>query len=322
MTGNYLSRWYKYTIGDVQTFQKEIESSLEISTIAAESAALAKIRAAQHTSRPSAAPTTSSTRRSHRSNGSNSEGEATEPVSAPEDQSTTPPQSDVSRELSVGADLPNVDPTAEAVKILTAYHETAAASVRDQWWEFFFHMAGKYRDMYEITNPHAESFQEAYRYLTISRQWFEVMGLWGAPGTPPHDQRSPVPVKPINVLTQDTREDYAKANPRGVFAAYEVASVYQQPPATPTTTPVNTPSVPQPAAPTNPDTNNGGSAPTAPANNNNNGKGSTVNSGNSSNSNSGSYYLGLFTALVFGIVIGVSATLLYLQQRVDYTPLR
>jgi hypothetical protein len=28
MTGNYLSRWYKYTIGDIMAFQKQIESDL------------------------------------------------------------------------------------------------------------------------------------------------------------------------------------------------------------------------------------------------------------------------------------------------------
>lgn len=54
-------------------------------------------------------------------------------------------------------------------KNLADFHDHAATSIRDAWTDFFFEMAGKYRDVYKIVNPHAENFNEAYSYLSIPR---------------------------------------------------------------------------------------------------------------------------------------------------------
>lgn len=42
-------------------------------------------------------------------------------------------------------------------------------SVKEQWWEFFFTLVGRYRDMYKVVNEHAENFVGAYKYLTVNR---------------------------------------------------------------------------------------------------------------------------------------------------------
>lgn len=56
-----------------------------------------------------------------------------------------------------------------AKELITSFHDSAAAQVRDKWWDFFFEMAGKYRDVYIITDPHAKDFTTAYKYLSISK---------------------------------------------------------------------------------------------------------------------------------------------------------
>jgi hypothetical protein len=143
-------------------------------------------------------------------------------------------------------------------------------------------MVGKYRDMYVITDPHAENFKVAYRYITISRQWLEIMGFWGVPGSPPHDKTSPVPVKPINVPTQDTPEDFAKT---GYFTPYAIPTVYQQ-----TTNPTQQ----NPAITTQ---------------------------SSSTSISSGSFYLSLFISLIFGVALGVMGSLFF-TKRHDYSPIR
>jgi hypothetical protein len=42
-------------------------------------------------------------------------------------------------------------------------------SVREAWWSFFFSMAGKFRDMYEVVDPHTENFIDSYMYLGAPR---------------------------------------------------------------------------------------------------------------------------------------------------------
>lgn len=38
------------------------------------------------------------------------------------------------------------DPLTAVKNLLTDFHEKTASSVRDQWWDFFWVMVGKYRD--------------------------------------------------------------------------------------------------------------------------------------------------------------------------------
>lgn len=221
LTGNYLSRWYRFTIGDVRAFQTKLETRLTASSAATESRAV-------HIITGGSSATTSS--------------------------------------LSNNAN--NVKQ--EAVSLLTRYHEAAATGVRDAWWDFFFEMAGKYRDMYMVDTPHAENFAVAYRYLTVSRQWMELMGFWGPPGTPPPGETQAVPVRPLNVPSLDSQEEYKEQYPNGFTAPYPQSTVYgdsQQASAPPKT-----------------------------------------------------YYFALLTAMVFGIVIGVS-TMMLLKRRDDYLPI-
>ena len=54
----------------------------------------------------------------------------------------------------------------------------------------------------------------------MPRWWFEQIGFWGAPGTPPPDDPHPRPILPINVPSEDTSEMYKKKYPMGLAAAY------------------------------------------------------------------------------------------------------
>lgn len=127
LTGNYLSRWYKYTIGEVQRFQKKVEAMLLASTAEAEAAVLKKLSGRQLE------------------------------------------EAGISRHQS---------PELEVQNYLADFHDTVALTVRDKWWEFFFQMAGKFRDMYAITDPHASSFSYAYSYLTVSRFVFQTFFIY------------------------------------------------------------------------------------------------------------------------------------------------
>ncbi len=58
---------------------------------------------------------------------------------------------------------------AAASEILRQFHERTATGVQQRWWDFFFEMAGRFRDMYEIVDVHAENFNYAYRYIGVPR---------------------------------------------------------------------------------------------------------------------------------------------------------
>lgn len=129
----------------------------------------------------------------------------------------------VSRQLTS-----NVNPAVmqELVNMVTDFHDRTAAYVRDAWWNFFYSMVGKFRDIYIVENPNADSFSTAFRFMSISRPMLENMGFWGVPGTPPHDKATPLPVVPINVPTYETVEEYQRALPHGPFAPYEVPTIF------------------------------------------------------------------------------------------------
>ena len=96
----------------------------------------------------------------------------------------------------------------EAIKLIQDFQEKTAVGIRDSWWDFFFEMAGKYRDMYMMVNPHAENFKQAVGYITYPRWWLEQVGFWGAPGQPPADQAEPMPVHVMNVPTLASKAEY------------------------------------------------------------------------------------------------------------------
>lgn len=58
---------------------------------------------------------------------------------------------------------------AAAASILQEFHESAALTVHELWWDFFFTLAGTFRDLYKVVDVHTENFNLAYRYLTVPR---------------------------------------------------------------------------------------------------------------------------------------------------------
>lgn len=92
---------------------------------------------------------------------------------------------------------------------LHKYQESSATMVYDRWWNFFFDMVsfksfflllngmfqvGKYRDMYMIDYPNTDDFNDAYTYLSTPRWYYEMIGYWGAPFTPPPGEPEHQPV--------------------------------------------------------------------------------------------------------------------------------
>jgi len=106
-----------------------------------------------------------------------------------------------------------------AVASLGQFHELMGKTLRDAWWDFFFLMASTYRDMYVVDMPHEENFALAFSYLTVPRWWFEQIGYWGAPGTPPKDDPVPRPIHPINVPSA-SQSDYAEKYPKRMSYVY------------------------------------------------------------------------------------------------------
>jgi hypothetical protein len=107
-----------------------------------------------------------------------------------------------------------------AASYLAKYHEETAIKVREAWWSFFFNCAGRFRDLYEVVDPHTENFIDSYAYLGAPRWWFEQIGFWGAPGTPPADEVSPVGMLPINVPGEVSPAAYKSKYPMGFSAPY------------------------------------------------------------------------------------------------------
>eukprot|EP01038_Epipyxis_sp_PR26KG_P009867 gene9867-13274_t len=228
LTGNYLSRWYKYSIVDIVAFQKKIEASVFAEQTQIESTAASMIAKSKDN-------------------------------------------------LKVVTDM------------LGNFHESIATSVHDQWWEYFFKMAGVYRDMYKVVDQHAENFAYSYRYLTVGRNWFESIGYWGPPGTPPADEAYPIPSRPINIPSEDSMEIYKAKYPNGFTAHYPrvantVASV-------PSLSPTPIPSI------------------------------LAVNDKRNNDHPSGSIYLIVIASIVFGFVIGIMVTLFLKRNRHPYLPI-
>lgn len=239
-----MSRWYKYTIGDVQKFQQELEAQMLTS------------------------------------------------------------QNEMEQQAKMETN------PATVIEMITQYQETTAASVRDSWWQFFYRMVGKYRDIYIVENPHAESFSSAFRFMTYSRQALENMGFWGVPGTPPHDKTSPMPVTPINVPTYNTMAAYLQA-----YVPYPVPSVYYT------------------GSENEGSTNTGDSTDSGSVSKKKNRDGEPIATnaptltptvaptGETVTMKSGMFYGSLVTGILAGIVVGATVTW-WMQKKTDYLPLR
>jgi hypothetical protein len=155
LTSNYASRWYRYTIVDISAFQKKIEASIFKKQKKIEAQALQFLSPGGETGRR--------------------EAEASSDKNRISVESHPQPELKLSNFRNVGVIEPlpkrrqlqgDID---SAAQILGDFHESTAQSVHDQWWDFFFLLAGQYRDMYKVVDLHAENFNIAYRYLTVPR---------------------------------------------------------------------------------------------------------------------------------------------------------
>jgi hypothetical protein len=172
LTGNYLSRWYYHTIGDVKSFQAAQEEQILDGMRMSEAEALNLLQ-----------------RRSSANASGDEHGSAADAAQA-------------------------------AIQYLQNFQEATAIRVLAAWYDFFFLMAGKYRDMYKVVDIHAENFISAYSYLTVPRQWLELIGFWGQPGSPPPGAEKPIGIRPINIPAEDSPEAYGKKYPEGMSFTY------------------------------------------------------------------------------------------------------
>lgn len=60
--------------------------------------------------------------------------------------------------------------------------------------------------------------------LSTPRWWFEQIGFWGAPGTAPADEESPIGILAINVPAESSPEAYREKYPEGFKAPYTASS--------------------------------------------------------------------------------------------------
>lgn len=164
IVGNYLSRWYKYTIGDIRALQQTVQEDIQKQQADIETKA---INILQSTSTDS------------------------------------------------------TDPIGEVKSLLTDFHEKTTSQVREQWWDFFWSMVGKYRDQMIVKNPHASTYPAAVSWIMYPRWWLESIGYWGAPFTPPPGRSSASPVAPNSYPTLPSQAAYEAAYPQGLGAPYQ-----------------------------------------------------------------------------------------------------
>jgi hypothetical protein len=72
----------------------------------------------------------------------------------------------------------------------------------------------------QVVDPHTENYIDSYTYLRAPRMWFEQIGFWGPPGTPPPDEEKPIPIKPNAVLSLPSPEAYKAAYPDYIGEPY------------------------------------------------------------------------------------------------------
>jgi len=180
VVGNYLSRWYKYTIGDVRSLQRNIETEIFAQQSVVEEKALRILN-----------------KRASKDNKSN----------------------DTKEDNSHRA-LHDKTSLSEVSELLGEFHENAAAKVRDEWWEFFWQSVGKFRDQMIVVDPHAPTYPAAIRWMMYPRWWLESIGFWGAPFTPAPGRGAAEPVTPNGYPTLSSPAEYDAAYPNGIGSPY------------------------------------------------------------------------------------------------------
>ena len=69
----------------------------------------------------------------------------------------------------------------------------------------------------------SSSFLIYVYYFYFCRWWFEQIGFWGAPGTAPSDEVSPVGIRAINVPAENSPDAYKERYPNGFTASYSTS---------------------------------------------------------------------------------------------------
>jgi hypothetical protein len=180
LTSNYLSRVYKYSIGDTRTLQLDIETSVFKKQAQLEAEATSTLQSVETTL-------------NHLASGKHS----------------------VDKDVRENA----ISVRDKAVKQLENFHEKIGNDVNGRWWDNFWFMITKYRDIYQITDFHAENYHNANTHMIYPRWWMEQIGYWGAPGTP-FTNRTSVPIYPINVVGEVSMAVYQSVFPDGIGAPY------------------------------------------------------------------------------------------------------
>jgi hypothetical protein len=77
---------------------------------------------------------------------------------------------------------------------------------------------------YLMWSKHYQSNHVPLGSLPTPRWWFEQIGFWGAPGTAPPDEESPIGILAINVPAESSPEAYREKYPEGFKAPYTASS--------------------------------------------------------------------------------------------------
>lgn len=160
VVGNYLSRWYRWTIDDVKDFQKIQERDIFAKQEEAEADAVKDF--------------TKGSKSGHR----------------------------------------------KGIDILQTFQESTAKGLVGAWWDFFFEMCGKYRDIYKVTRPNSESFLQAADYIGYERWYAEMIGFWGAPGKASPKRAAPSGVSPMAFQGAASHEKFLEMYPDGTDSKY------------------------------------------------------------------------------------------------------
>jgi hypothetical protein len=64
--------------------------------------------------------------------------------------------------LNENNELINNNDNLSVNKLLQEYQDEIAAKVKDKWWEFFYEMTSKYRDIYKVVSPNSGEISVNY----------------------------------------------------------------------------------------------------------------------------------------------------------------
>jgi hypothetical protein len=111
--------------------------------------------------------------------------------------------------------------------LASLFHAKTASEMLDEWWDFFWTMVSKYRDIHIMaTKEKVSSYKQAVSHITYARDWAEIIGMWGPPGTPPLDESSPLPSKLYTAPTLQTKKEYNEKYPKGIVPEFHRPTIF------------------------------------------------------------------------------------------------